>query len=78
MRSRDPIIPGDHVICTLIGDGPSGPFPHYIEGSVVSIHDDFVVVWDILGMTEISVLRHRIITDDQMEELKKKFLLGED
>ncbi len=72
--SRDPIQPGDHVLCTLIGDGPNGPFPHYIEGTVISIHDDFVAVWDHTGMAELKIKRENIITDDQMEELKKRFL----
>ena len=76
--SRNPIVPGDRVFVTLIGEGPQGePFPHYIEGTVVSIHDDFVAVWDHTGSCRILVKRERVITEDQLSNLRKRFLREE-
>jgi hypothetical protein len=71
---RNPIIVGDHVTCTLIGDGPDGPFPYHLEAIVTSIHDDYLTVFDLDGQVSMCILRERVITDDQMEQLRKRFL----
>lgn len=72
--SRKPILPGDRVYVTLIGEGPRGePFPYYFEGAVIAIHDECVTVCDDAGNT-MGIKRERVITQDQLERLSKRFL----
>lgn len=74
--SRKPVVVGDVVVCTLMGDGPDGQFPYYINGVVVKLHDDYLMVATSCGRLremKIAIDRDRVLTLDQIEALRKRF-----
>ena len=71
---RKPIQLHDWVYAGLIGTSVDGePFPYFLEGEVVAIHDETVKLYCPAEDWYVDVRRERVITMEQARMLRRKY-----